>query len=235
MSRVAINQSNYIPWKGYFDLIHDVDLFVFYDDVQFTKNDWRNRNRIKTNKGLNWLTIPVGRNINRLICEVKINDLKWAKKHWETICQFYSKSPHFKKYKDFFEFVYLEKKWQYLSDLNQFLIKSISTDFLGIKAKFKDSRGYKLKGKGSDRVLNLLKIVGANIYVSGPSARSYIKNQNFNTAGIKIIYKDYTNYPEYPQQFSSFIHEVSILDLLFNTGVNSSYYIWGWRDKNNAR
>ena len=100
MKKVGIIQSSYIPWKGYFDIIHDVDLFVYLDDVQFTARDWRNRNRIKTSQGTRWLTVPVGEKISRLIHNVPINDKHWSRKHWATIKQNYSKAPYFKKYQD---------------------------------------------------------------------------------------------------------------------------------------
>src|ERR1700681_1938553 len=103
--RVAILQSNYIPWKGYFDIIHDVDLFVFYDDVQYTKNDWRNRNKIKTPQGTQWITIPVGTNEHRLICEVEIRDTSWQKKHWKMLQQNYAKAPYFHVFEPFLDYV----------------------------------------------------------------------------------------------------------------------------------
>src|SRR5579863_10162725 len=99
--KVAILQSNYLPWKGYFDIINDVDLFIFYDDVQYTKNDWRNRNKIKTISGTQWLTVPTGTDLNRLICEVAIPNTFWAKKHWKTLLYSYQKSPYFARYHDF--------------------------------------------------------------------------------------------------------------------------------------
>ena len=103
MKTVVVLQSNYIPWKGYFDLVHDADLFIFYDDLQFTKNDWRNRNKLKSAKGTEWLTIPVGIDANRLICEVELKDATWQWKHWQTIQHLYGKSPYFSRYKAFFE------------------------------------------------------------------------------------------------------------------------------------
>jgi len=230
MKKVAVIQSNYIPWKGYFDIINDVDLFIFYDAVQFTKNDWRNRNKIKTAKGASWLTIPVGRCIDRLICEVKIDDSRWAKRHWETICQFYERAPYFKQYKDFFAEAYLKKNWASLSELNQFLIKHIAWDILGLKTEFKDSRDFKLSGGKTDRLIGLLKKAGADVYYSGPAAKNYLEEEKFKANKIKLIYKDYTGYPEYPQLFPPFVHEVSILDLIFNVGPAAPYYIWGWRD-----
>lgn len=225
--KVAVLQSNYIPWKGYFDLINDVDLFIFYDDVQYTKNDWRNRNKIKTPIGSQWLTIPVGTDLNQLTCEVKLKNPVWHKKHWKTIQQYYSKSPFFYLYQDFFQKVYLDKTWHYLSEINQYLIKSIAIDFLGITTEFKDSREYNVTGSNLDRLINLLQSTKADIYISGPSAKNYIDEKIFNQASIQLEYKDYSHYPEYPQRYPPFDHHVSIIDLLFNCGEQSSHYIWG--------
>lgn len=229
MKKVAVIQSNYIPWKGYFDIIHDVDQFIFYDDVQFTKNDWRNRNKIKTVHGPAWLTIPVGKRLDRLICEVELTDDVWRKKHLATIQQAYSKTPYFKMYLDFFEYVYHAAHWSSLSELNHFLISHISREFLGIRAEFKDSREFHAQGEKLDRLIDLLKKVGASIYVSGPSAQAYIDDDAFRNAGIELVYKDYSGYPEYPQLYPPFEHGVSVLDLLFNCGPSSPDFIWGWR------
>lgn len=227
--RVAILQSNYIPWKGYFDIIHDADLLIFYDDVQYTKNDWRNRNRIKTPAGTAWITIPAGDDLGRLICEVPLRDARWAIRHWKTISQCYSKAPYFKFYREFFEHIYLDRKWEFLSELNQSLIRSISKDLLGMKTEFADSREYSLSGRKLDRLMNLLNQCGARTYVSGPAAKSYINPVQFKEAGINLIYKTYDGYPPYPQNFPPFEHAVSILDLLFQVGPDAPYYIWGWR------
>ena len=140
--RVAILQSNYIPWKGYFDLINMVDEFVFYDDVQYTTRDWRNRNIIKTFHGLKWLTIPCGASRKRLICDVRIIDRLWQNKHWHSIVLSYKKSIYFNKYSDFFEDFYLNNIWSNLSELNHYLIKTISNNILNIKTKFIDSRQF---------------------------------------------------------------------------------------------
>lgn len=184
MRKVAAIQSNYIPWKGYFDIIHDVDLFVFYDTLQYTTRDWRNRNKIKSSKGTVWLTIPVGACQDRLICDVLLPGDKWAINHWETIRRFYSKAPYFKKYKGFFEHVYLEANWTGLSQLNQYLITAISRSFLGITTDFKDSREYDCNGAKLNGLLNLLSQAGAQSYVSGPAAKSYIDEKRFAEAGI---------------------------------------------------
>jgi hypothetical protein len=229
--KVAVLQSNYIPWKGYFDIIHDVDLFIFYDDLQYTMHDWRHRNKIKTAIGMQWLSIPAGEVRNRLICEVTLSDPKWQIKHWQTISQNYAKSGYFKLYRSYFEKIYLDQTWSHLSDLNQTLLRDISRDFLGITTNFADSRTYKAKGTKLDRLVDLVVKAGATTYVSGPAAKDYIEPRRFSDIGIELIWKDYSGYPEYPQRFPPFEHGVSILDLLFNVGPDAPWYIWGWRSQ----
>ena len=230
MKTVVVLQSNYVPWKGYFDLVHDADAFIFYDDVQFTKNDWRNRNKIKTPQGAEWITVPVGTDKDRLICEVEIKDAVWQAKCWKTIQHNYGKRPHFSRYQEFFEDVYLNRKWTNLSELNQHLIRAISRDLLGIDTEFHDSREYQTSGHKLERLLELVVKAGADCYISGPAAKDYIDPARFADAGIELVWKDYSGYPEYPQRFPPFEHGVSILDLLFNVGPQAPWYIWGWRD-----
>jgi hypothetical protein len=227
--RAAIIQSSYIPWKGYFDLIHEVDTFIFLDDVQFTTRDWRTRNRIKTANGPQWLTIPVGNRTDQLIHEVEIKDATWQRKHWASIRHNYGKAPFFKDYEAFFAEVYLERDWTSLSALNQGLIRHIATECLGIKTLIRDSREFPAEGKRQDRLISILQHAGASHYISGPSARNYIDPLQFEAAGITLSYHDYPSYPVYPQLYPPFEHAVSILDLLFNTGPQASYFTWGWR------
>ncbi len=228
--RVAVIQSSYIPWKGYFDIIHDVDLFVFYDDVQYTVRDWRTRNRVKSANGSVWLTIPAGSDRNRLICEVLLPDDGWASRHWKTIVQSYAKAPHFKRYRPVLEELYLGQRWSSLSDFNQTMTKTIARDMLGIECEFADSRSFAAEGRKLDRMLDLLKKTGATRYVSGPSAQDYLDQEAFAQAGIELVYKSYAGYPEYPQLYPPFEHAVSVLDLLFMTGDDAPNYIWGARD-----
>ena len=230
VKRVAILQSNYIPWKGYFDIVHDVDEFIFHDDLQYTKQDWRNRNRIKTARGPAWLTIPVGSDENRLIHDVELPGQSWARQHWSRLRECYALAPYFATYQPLFEQVYLGTRWRYLSDLNQSLIRSIASDLLGLSTHFRDSRQLALRHKGEDRVLEILEHVKADVYISGPAAKRYLHPARFEERGIGLIWKDYQNYPEYPQFHPPFVHEVSILDLLFHTGRDAAYYIWGWRE-----
>ena len=233
--RVAVLQSNYIPWKGYFDIIREVDLFIFYDDLQFTKNDWRNRNRIKSAHGTEWLTIPVGQGTDRLICEVSIGDPRWQQKHWRTLQQNYGACPHFARYRPLFEDVFLGRRWTNLSELNQGLIRHIAHEFLGIRTRFADSREYALHGQKQERLLDLLAQAGATAYLSGPAARDYIAPERFEAAEITLEWKDYSGYPEYHQRFPPFEHRVSIVDLLFNVGPDAPYFIWGWREDPRAQ
>ena len=231
MSRVAVLQSNYIPWKGYFDIIHDVDLFVFYDEVQYTKNDWRNRNRIYGEDGLKWLTLPCGYDLTRKINEVRLkNELNWYVKHSESLQTTYKNALYYNKYEEFLESVYYENRWEYLSELNQFVIKHIACEFLGIRTKFADSSDYASDGSKSEKLLTLLLSIGCDEYVTGSAAKSYLNENVYNENGIRITWKDYTGYPEYKQMRLPFESNVSILDLLLNTGDEAPYYIWGWRE-----
>ena len=230
MKKVAVLQSNYIPWKGYFDIIHDVDEFIFHDDLQYTKNDWRNRNKIFTPQGEFWLTIPVGINEHRLIIDVKMNNSDWQRKHFLTLEMAYHKAPFYRRYEEFLKSVYLEKKWEYLYELNRFLIENISREFLGITTKFSDSRDYPTHGTKHEKLLSLVKAANANYYLSGPAAQNYIVAKDYVRENIQLVWKDYSGYPEYQQQGGKFLtHNVSILDLLFNVGDDAPYYIWGWR------
>ena len=227
MKKIAVLQSNYIPWKGYFDIIHDADEFIFYDEVQFTKNDWRNRNQILTQNGLQWITIPTTGKLSQTIDEVQTAGSQWQRKHYNTLVTYYSKAPFFYKYRDFLEDFYLGRTWENLSQLNRYLIIHISHDFLGIQTKFSNSRDYHSFGSGHEKLLSLLKSAGAEYYISGPAAKSYIKAEDYQKAGIELHWKDYSNYPEYTQLHSPFCHNVTILDLLFNTGEKAPSYIWG--------
>lgn len=231
MKRVAIIQSNYIPWKGYFDIIHDVDHFILYDDVQYTHGDWRNRNKIKSNNGTSWLTIPLGTHLNKKIYEIELAEHSWQKKHYKSLQAVYSRTPYYKSYKDFLEFIYLEEEWSNLTKLNQFIIKHIAKEFLNINTIIQDSREYEVNGSKMDRLLDLLTQANADTYISGPAAKDYIKEEAFPEKNIKLIYKDYSGYPEYDQIHPPFNHYVTIFDLLFHVGPDTPYYIWGWREE----
>jgi hypothetical protein len=222
--KIAILQSNYIPWKGYFDIINFVDEFVLFDDAQYTKNDWRNRNQIKTQNGLLWLTIPIKRNFKQPIKDALVVDQKWRKKHWRSISESYARAPHFKFYKDQFEELYIESQEIYLSKINYKFLNMIC-GILGIETKITWSMDYSLPPGKTERLISVCQQAGAGEYISGPAAKDYIEEKLFNEAGIKITFMDYSGYPEYSQLFHPFDHSVSIIDLLFNEGPNASNYM----------
>ncbi len=228
--RVAILPSHYIPWKGYFDIIHDVDVFVFHDDLQYTKDDWRNRNRIKTPEGVSWLTIPVGTSEHRRVCDVQLPvDASWSRAHWRQLEAAYRRAPHFHEYRDYFRRFYLDGHWKTLSDLNQALIIGISRDLLGLTTRFEQSSDYCLTDTKSAGVLELLAATHADVYISASAAKVRVTDEQFAEAGVEVVLKEHAGYPQYPQLNGPFCHEVTILDLLFNTGPMAPWFIWGWR------
>jgi len=223
--RVAILQSNYIPWKGYFDLINSVDEFVLYDTAQFTKNDWRNRNRIKSSGGVLWLSIPVRHNFGQLIQDTIISDPTWNRTHWRTLSQAYARAPHFHTYRAVFEESYKKCGAESnLSNVNFQFIKEVCS-ILGIKTNITWSKDYSLVEGQTERLVDLCRQLDAAEYLSGPAARDYIKTELFQQANIELTYVDYSGYPEYPQLYPPFDHNVSVLDLIFNTGPEARKYM----------
>jgi hypothetical protein len=227
MKRIAILQSNYIPWKGFFDIINMVDEFIIYDDAQYTKRDWRNRNQIKTSQGPKWLTIPVEvkNKYKQTIRETKVAGNSWIDKHLKILKHNYSGTKFYSEIGEWiFPLFYQCEKEKFLSDINLIFIRRINT-FFGIKTKICYSTDYKLEGDKSEKVMNICLQAGAAEYVTGPAAKSYLDVDAFTRKGIKVIWMDYSGYKEYPQQYPPFIHEVSIVDLLFNSGYDSSKYL----------
>jgi len=223
---VAILQSNYIPWKGYFDLINMVDAFVLYDDMQYTKRDWRNRNKIKTPQGPLWLSIPVevkGKYFQK-INETLISDKSWAMKHWKSIVQNYSKTRFFKQYADVFEKLYTEMDEDYLSKANYRFLTAIN-NVLGIETEILWSSDFELAEDRTERLLNICLDLGADEYISGPAAQAYMETEKFEKAGVKVSWMDYSGYPEYTQLYPPFEHGVTILDLIFNEGPDAVKYM----------
>jgi hypothetical protein len=223
---VAIVQSNYIPWKGYFDLINCADEFILYDDMQFTRRDWRNRNRIKTRDGIRWITIPVevkGRFLQK-INETQISDPDWGRKHLETIRANYARAPFFRYYEDWLTELYLNTSSRMLSQINYRFLTAICM-VLGIKAKISWSSDYRLCEGKTERLVDLCRQARASRYLSGPAARSYIDETLFNADNITVVYMDYADYPEYSQLFPPFAHAVSIVDLLCNVGPDAPRYM----------
>ncbi len=219
MKTVAILQSNYLPWKGYFDLIRSVDEFVFFDDVQYTRRDWRNRNLIKTPNGPQWLTVPVevsGR-FTQKISETIVSGTSWRNDHLKTLLLNYKKSSYFPEVYDLIEPIYLNTEICNLSLLNQAFIKSI-LEYLSIKTQISDSINFEIEVGRSERLASICQQAGATHYLSGPSAKKYIDEDIFRRRGVRVCWFDYGTYPRYPQLWGEFADKVSILDLIFNCG-----------------
>lgn len=226
MTKVAIVQSNYIPWKGYFDLIAAVDEFIIYDDMQFTRRDWRNRNLIKTPQGVQWLTVPVkvkGKYTQK-IRDTEIDGSKWAGEHWKAFVQNYRRASYFDEVAAWLEPYYREREYLHLSALNRALLEAVC-EFLGITTRITNSWDYSLSPGKSDRLADLCVQAGGTTYISGPAAKGYLDPGPFSQRGVEVNWFHYDGYPEYRQQWGDFVHTVSIVDLLFNEGPNSRNYL----------
>ena len=225
--KVAILQSNYIPWKGYFDLINMVDEFILYDDMQYTRRDWRNRNIIKTPQGPKWLTIPVDvkGKYHQKIKDTRIKDPAWAERHWKSITHNYARAGFFDEYREVFERLYAECEGEeYLSRVNYRFITAIC-EILGIRTEITWSMDYELVDGRTERLVGLCQSAGATHYISGPAARDYIEEDLFREAGIGLSYIDYSGYPEYRQLYGEFTHRVSVIDLILNEGPDAPKYM----------
>jgi len=213
---VAIHQPTYLPYLGFFNKIHNSDVFVFLDNV--TKNEWINRNKIKTPDGWCWLTVPmVNKNILKTpICKVEIsNAVNWRRKHYNSIQFNYGRAPHFEEYRNFFEEVY-QTDWSLLAELNRFLIKSICA-FLGIKGVFIDASTLNVKGSRTALLVDICETLDADVYLSGVGGRNYVDYQMFEKSNINIVFQE-SKSPTYPQLHDNFIPNLSIIDYLLNCG-----------------
>lgn len=226
MKKVAILQSNYIPWKGYFNIIKCVDEFVFLDNVQFTRRDWRNRNLIKTKNGLKWLTIPVEVKGQYLanVQDISTADNAWRKQHWNQLSDAYRKAPFFGTLETFFKDLYLNDDERNLSLVNSKFIHEINK-LLNIVTPIRWSREFDTPVEKTERLLQICKILGATTYLSGPAAKSYLNVELFQQHNIEVEWADYSGYAEYDQHFPPFEHGVSIVDLLFHQGYNAIHYL----------
>lgn len=227
----VILQPSYIPWRGFFHQIQKADVFVFYDDVQYDKRGWRNRNRIKTANGSTWLTVPVfskGVTTNKTpIHQIKMNgETKWQKNHLATIQQSYGKAPYFESYWDFVSSLY-DQEFEMLADLTIHSTIALAKALNIHSTAFKRSSEIDLPDvEKTDRLIHVLQAVGATHYITGPSAADYIEMEKFQEAGITLEYMTY-DYPEYEQLHPPFDPQVSILDLLFMAGPAAGELIWG--------
>ena len=226
--RIAILQSNYIPWKGYFDLMNSVDEFVLLDSVQYTRSDWRNRNRITTPQGVRWVTIPIqkaGRSKQR-IREVRTVNEHWASLHWKQVQYAYRHAPAFRESADFIGALYASSPKRWLTEINQHFLTSIN-HHLGITTPIRRDEEFELPESPdrTSRLIQICKQAGAAEYVSGPAARGYLDEDAFREQGINVTWFEYPPYPEYPQGAASFEHAVSVLDVLLHMGTDAPRYI----------
>jgi WbqC-like protein family len=227
MKKIAIVQSNYIPWKGYFDLIALVDEFVLFDDMQYTRRDWRNRNQIKTPQGVQWLTVPVvvkGKYTQK-IKETEIDGVDWAALHWKAFEQNYRRAPYFDEISNWLAPLYRTSDLPVnLSVLNRQLIEAVCA-YLGIQTRITNSSDYALSEGKTERLADLCVQAGADEYISGPAARDYVDESVFAARGVGLRWFDYAGYREYPQLWGEFTHGVTVLDLLFNCGKEAPAFM----------
>lgn len=232
--KIAILQSNYIPWKGYFDVMAAVDEFLIFDEVQFTKNDWRNRNRIVLNGRLHWLTIPVrtsgafGQPIN---C-VEIASPDWANAHWETLKQGYRRAPHFSEIAGVLQAAYgAAASLGLLADVNELFLRAVA-GYLDLTTQILRAEiVQRTRADPTERLVEICQARQATVYVSGPAARAYLKTDLFRNAGIALHYANYQDYSDYPQGVAPFEHGVSIVDALFQCGRETRSHLKSLQDR----
>ena len=222
MTLVAISQSNYLPWRGYFAQIAQADHFVFLDNVQFTKRDWRTRNRIKTPNGLSWLNVPIQKpEIGAIISQIVISDPNFRFHHLETIRRNYREAKHFEDYWSWFEGIFLTNKSESLSLFNIHWVQEISK-LLGLSTQFHMASDFKTEIEPTHRLLSICQELRASEYLTGPSAQSYLRQSLFLEQGIEIKWMNY-NFCKYTQLWGDFQPTVSIIDLIFNVGIDHLY------------
>jgi hypothetical protein len=216
---IAIHQPQYLPWLGYLDKIDKADVFVILDNVQFKKNEWQNRNRIKTSQGCQWITVPVLYRFPEKISEVRINNREnWGRKHLQALITNYSKSPFFENYKNIFENIF-NRNWDRLVDINIEIIKFLITA-LDLKTRLVIASDLKLREEPTERLIDICKTLESNKYLAGQDGNKYMNLELFDKEGIEVIFQDF-KHPVYNQLFENFEPYMSVIDLLFNCGDNS--------------
>lgn len=222
---VSIHQPNFLPWLGFFDKVDRSDVFILLDNVQFEKNEWQNRNRIKGANGPQWLTVPVRHRFPQTIAETQINNtIDWRRKHWNAIMSNYGKTPYFQQYKTVFEAAY-QRSWEHLVDLNAHLLH-IVFEALGLRQRICFASEFPVQTTSSERLAELCHAVGADEYIAGSGGHEYLDTQPFETRQIQVAFQAY-RHPVYPQIFGAFEPHLSVLDLLFNCGDQSLDIIRG--------
>ena len=236
--RAVILQPMYIPWVGYFGMMQQADVFVFHDDIEFVRQSWQRRNRIKVpeDQGAEkWLSVPVIKDQGQKINEVEINNnIDWRDEHWQNIIQAYSEepipyggecAPYFKKYEDVVQEFY-EREWESLSDLTKYTVKQLA-ESIGIgETEIMSTSEMDIEGTKTERVINILKSVGADSYISGPGAKDYLDEDQFDSEKITLYWHMF-DHPEYQQPYGQFRSHMSALDFLFNVGPETEPVLRG--------
>jgi hypothetical protein len=222
---VTISQPRYLPWLGYFHKIGMSDVFMYLDTVQYTPRDWENRNKIKTDRGWTWLTVPVKARYRAVIPEVLVdNEQSWAHKHWNSIRTFYSAAPYFTAYAEGLRTLYLERIWTTLIDLNLALTHYLCQCFGFTRTKIVKASDCPCARRGTDLLVDLAQGAGATVYYSGSQGRKYVDESKFHAVGIQVAYQDY-RHPQYPQAYGPFKPAMAAVDLLFHCGPASAEII----------
>ncbi len=216
---VAVHQPQYLPWLGYFDKMDRCDLFVYLDSVQFKKNEWQNRNRIKTAGGWQYLTVPVLHRFPQSILDVQIdNRADWARKHLQSLAVHYGKAPYFSDHLPFLQEVYA-RRWELLCELSIFLTQYLASS-MGIRAKVARSSEGQFSEEPTERLIEICRWAGADTYVAGAGGFNYMRLDRFPQEGIRVLRQEFEA-PIYPQRYGRFEPNLSIVDLLFNCGPKS--------------
>ncbi|MBM3265699.1 MAG: WbqC family protein [candidate division Zixibacteria bacterium] len=222
---VSIHQPNFLPWLGFFEKVDRSDLFILLDDVQFEKNDWQNRNRIKGPSGAQWLTVPVRHRYPQIIAETQIDPSSdWRRKHWNAIVSNYRKAGYFDNYAPQLEPIY-RQEWERLADFNVDLLKQ-TLGWLGIATPLRRASEFNVNRTSSERLAVLCEATGADMYLAGAGGHGYLDITPFETRNIRVEFQEYTH-PVYPQLFGAFVSHLSILDLLMNCGERSLFILRG--------
>lgn len=223
---VGIHQLHYLPWLRYFEKIARSDVFIALDDIQYEKNGWQNRNKVKTATGAALLTVPVYEKLGQPLHEVRIdNDGPWRRKHWRTIEQAYHKAPYFSDYAELLEETY-SRDWEMLNDLNLYLLEGLLAA-LDIQTPIERSSHLKVAGKATERLIQLVEAVDGDRYYSGAYALdAYLDSEQLARAGIEVELQAWSA-PVYPQLYGPFIPDLSVIDLLMNCGPGSRAILMG--------
>jgi len=223
---ISVHQPHYLPWLGYFDKIAASDLFVLLDNVQYKKREYQNRNKIRTRQGVKWLTVPVATTgkYEQMTGEVEIESgASWREKHLETLRHAYSSAPHFKRVFEELEELYMGREWARLAEINSAMLAWFMKE-MEIETRVALESELGTGGLSTERIVNICRAVGADVYLSGSGGRDYMDEALFEKAGLKLEYQKY-EHPVYPQVHGGFEPFMGIVDLLFNAGKNAAQIV----------